>query len=285
MSLLKGTGPTRYRGGFVYFFPHFATAFPTGSTSRIQRQRIEREFLQLSKCECAVLRQVIYMKNLLDAVAAPSTCLNTSYSHDLVGWLNVTNTTTSAWWNTWMVFQVQYYDMPRQPGARIESPATLGRKCWAFAYLAQAWPSLRPKLIGALSSAGLNMDPFVTAYDAAVPFTLNICDQVMANCFVNATYDPVARNGTCPDGVGQFFVGFQVSVHVCWSALLLLFVLGCRCRSFTIILLILFLLFLSAVVLRSGRTDSETTQLATSSQFTRKRTCFTVMQSLQSTLL
>eukprot|EP00750_Incisomonas_marina_P032280 INCI9092.1.p1 GENE.INCI9092.1~~INCI9092.1.p1 ORF type:complete len:270 (-),score=30.95 INCI9092.1:84-893(-) len=153
--------------------------------------------------------QVIYMKNLLDAIAAPSTCLNTSYSHDLVGWLNVTNTTTNAWWNTWMVFQVQYYDMPRQPGARIESPATLGRKCWAFAYLAQAWPALRPKLIGALSSAGLDMDPFVEAYDAAVPFTLNICDQVMANCFVNATYDPVARNGTCPDGVGQFFVGFQ----------------------------------------------------------------------------
>ena len=35
------------------------------------------------------------------------------------------------------ICQVQYYDMPRAPGARVESPATLGRKCWAFAFLAQ----------------------------------------------------------------------------------------------------------------------------------------------------
>ena len=210
MSPLKGTGPTRY------LLPReHCTRLLGCAVDRFnqQRQRI-RKSSHVNTSKFVALLQVIYMKNLLDAIAAPSTCLNTSYSHDLVGWLNVTNTTTNAWWNTWMVFQVQYYDMPRQPGARIESPATLGRKCWAFAYLAQAWPALRPKLIGALSSAGLDMDPFVEAYDAAVPFTLNICDQVMANCFVNATYDPVARNGTCPDGVGQFFVGFQVSVHM-----------------------------------------------------------------------
>jgi hypothetical protein len=30
----------------------------------------------------------------------------------------------------------------------------------------------------------------------------------MANCFINASYDP-SRNGTCSDSVGQFFVGFQ----------------------------------------------------------------------------
>ena len=30
-------------------------------------------------------------------------------------------------------------DAPRKPGTRIESPDTLGRKCWAFAYLRQLW--------------------------------------------------------------------------------------------------------------------------------------------------
>lgn len=137
------------------------------------------------------------------------TCLNTTVSKGIVSWLDVTNATTSGWWNTWVIFQVGYYDMPRQAGARIESPATLGRKCWAFAYLAQVWTSLRPALVDAISAAGLSLDRMIGAYDAAVPMTLDLCDKVMANCFVNATYDPQARNGTCPDGVGEFYVGFQ----------------------------------------------------------------------------
>jgi hypothetical protein len=37
-------------------------------------------------------------------------------------------------------------------------------------------------------------------------FALGLCDQVMANCFVNASYNPQARNGTCPASVGQFYV-------------------------------------------------------------------------------
>jgi hypothetical protein len=80
--------------------------------------------------------QATYMSALVDALADPTaTCLNTSLARELVQWLDVTNTTTSSWWNTWLVFQVQYYDMPRVPGARIESAATLGRKCWAFSYV------------------------------------------------------------------------------------------------------------------------------------------------------
>jgi hypothetical protein len=99
--------------------------------------------------------------------------------------------------------------MPRKPGSRIESPATLGRKCWAFAYLAQIWPQLKPKIATALPGTGLNLDGFVKAYDSAVPLTMGLCEQVMANCFVNASYDPGKRNGTCAGAVGEFYVGFQ----------------------------------------------------------------------------
>jgi hypothetical protein len=49
--------------------------------------------------------QAIYMNNLLAALVAPTTCLNTSVAKDVVTWLDVTNTTT-PWWNTWVIFQV-----------------------------------------------------------------------------------------------------------------------------------------------------------------------------------
>ena len=55
----------------------------------------------------------------------------------------------------------------------------------------------------------MELQSFISAYDDAVPMTMALCERVMANCFVNASYDPALRNGTCPDGVGQFFVGFQ----------------------------------------------------------------------------
>lgn len=38
---------------------------------------------------------------------------------------------------------------------------------------------------------------------------MNLCDKVMANCFVNASYNPAKRNGTCTGLVGEFYVGFQ----------------------------------------------------------------------------
>ena len=75
--------------------------------------------------------------------------------------------------------------MPRPPGARIESPATLGRKCWAFAYLAQIWPPLRGSLVARTKEAGLDLSAFVKAFDLAIPSTMQLCPQVMANCFVN----------------------------------------------------------------------------------------------------
>ena len=78
--------------------------------------------------------QAVYMRDLLAAVVAPDTCLNTSQAEETIAFLNVVDPAKSGWWSTWVQFQVQYYDMPRKPGDRIESPATLGRKCWAFAY-------------------------------------------------------------------------------------------------------------------------------------------------------
>jgi hypothetical protein len=97
--------------------------------------------------------------------------------------------------------------MPRLPGTRIESPDTLGRKCWAFAYLRQEWNPL--ELTKSLSHAGLNMSAFITAYEASIPLTMGLCEKVMANCFVNASYDP-SRNGTCPSKIHDFhYLGFD----------------------------------------------------------------------------
>ena len=122
--------------------------------------------------------QAVYMEDFLDALVSEDTCLNTSTARDLVSWLDDTQSDSSqtgnfAW--TWQVFQVQYYDMPRKPGTRIESPDTLGRKCWAFAYLAQIWPRLKPLLNQAMSNAGHSLEKFTIAYDNAIPLTMNLC--------------------------------------------------------------------------------------------------------------
>ena len=164
--------------------------------------------------------QVTYMHDILAALVAPQTCLNTSYAQDFVAWFSVADTGSSYWWYTWLVFQVQYYDMPRLPGTRIESPATLGRKCWAFSYLKDIWdgaayggaePALRPALQGVMGAAGYGdeVSSYIEAYDGAVPLTMNLCWEVMANCFVNASYDPAARNGTCPHELQEFKFGFE----------------------------------------------------------------------------
>jgi len=100
--------------------------------------------------------------------------------------------------------------MPRKPGERIESPATLGRKCWAFAYLAQQWgSSLGYALQRIAASGGLHLSNFLDAFEHALNKTLPLCNQVLANCFVNSTYDPLARNGTCPNLAAQFYVGYS----------------------------------------------------------------------------
>lgn len=151
--------------------------------------------------------QAVYMQDLLQAVVAPDTCLNTPQAKETIAFLNIVDPTKSGWWSTWVQFQVQYYDMPRKPGARIESPATLGRKCWAFAYLRQVWGPLKPVLEVATTTHGLSLRPFITAWDSAVALTMPLCHRTMANCFVNKSYD-VARNGTCPEAIAQFLVGF-----------------------------------------------------------------------------
>ena len=156
--------------------------------------------------------QAVYMNDVLLALAAPTTCLNTATALDTVTWVNASQadaTVAGAFMNTWVVFQAQYYDMPRQPGDRIESPDTLGRKCWAFAYLAQTWASQAAALADALRAAGLSAAAYVNAAAAAIPQTLELCEEVMANCFVNATYDP-RRNGTCAGDIFSFrYLGFE----------------------------------------------------------------------------
>jgi hypothetical protein len=155
--------------------------------------------------------QAVYMKNILAAVVDPATCLNSTVATGIIEWLNTFSTDPefSMWWWNWYIFQPQYYDMPRKQGARIESPATLGRKCWAFAYLNQIWMELRPQLIDTMDRTNINITSYVAAYDEAAPMSIKLCQQVMANCFANATYNPEIRNGTCPEAIGEFFVGFS----------------------------------------------------------------------------
>lgn len=156
--------------------------------------------------------QAVYLNELLLALAAPTTCLSTPVARATVAWLNTSQADpaiSGAFMNTWVVFQAQYYDMPRAPGARIEAPDTLGRKCWAFAYLAQTWANEASPLALALSAAGLSAAAYADAAAAAIPQTMELCEEVMANCFVNATYDP-SRNGTCPVDIFAFrYLGFD----------------------------------------------------------------------------
>lgn len=93
-------------------------------------------------------------------------------------------------------------DQPRKPGNRLESPATLGRKCWAFAYLAQLWDP--GALRNATKAAGLNTTAFSKAYTDAIPFTMALCRKVLGSCFVNATPTPA----TCPGQSLEFEAGF-----------------------------------------------------------------------------
>ncbi len=153
--------------------------------------------------------QAVYMQNLFDALANPSTCVNTSYAADTVNWLNTvmsdaTILGTFQW--TYAVFQPQYYDMPRKPGARIESPWTLGLKCWAMAFLQQYW---NPEPLNQnLQSANLTLANFTGYYLAEMPKSITLCYEVKNNCFVNASYDP-KRAGTCPLAVDEFKLGFD----------------------------------------------------------------------------
>lgn len=154
--------------------------------------------------------QAVYMKELLDLILDPSTCLDTAYANDTAEWLageiSDPDVSGSYMW-TYLVFQVQYYDMPREEGTRIESPGTLGRKCWAMAYNQQIWD---PKsLEKTLTSNGLNPNTdFIDLWNEAIPLTMNLCYEVEENCFQNKSYDP-STNGTCPVYIEEFHAGFE----------------------------------------------------------------------------
>jgi hypothetical protein len=152
--------------------------------------------------------QAVYMCDLLAAMVAPTTCLNTTEAKTTVDMLAIVEPGKSPWWSTWVQFQVQYFDMPRKPHDRIESPATLGRKCWAFGYLRQTWvDGLRDALEKSMTVHDLDLNQFSAAWDKAVALTMPLCNRVMANCFLNLSYS-VTRNGTCSQQIEQFVVGF-----------------------------------------------------------------------------
>jgi hypothetical protein len=158
--------------------------------------------------------QSVYMQAVLGAlVAAPLGCLDTPAAAAVRAWLEASQSSAAvsgSFANTWQVFQVQYYDMPRAAGERIEAPDTLGRKCWAFAYLQQIASPILTVLQSALASAGLpQLTAFVGNWSVSTGSTLALCDEVIANCFLNTTYQPSVHNGTCPGDVVLFGLGFQ----------------------------------------------------------------------------
>lgn len=152
--------------------------------------------------------QVVCVTNLLNAMATPTTCLNTTYARDTVAWFNkdqANATLSGSIMNTWMVFQRQYFNMPRAPGQRIESADTLGRKCWAFTWLRDELKMA--SLERALAASRLDMNPFLSAYRNGTSYMMHRCEMVIANCFQNSSFTP-SRNGTCPPQVGLFNLGF-----------------------------------------------------------------------------
>ena len=154
--------------------------------------------------------QVVYFYDILDTLADNQTCVNTSYAADTARWINLVQSNLSlggTLLEKWAApgGQPNYYEMPRHPGERIESPWTLGMKCWAFAYLAQMWKPA--PLLAHLKEANLSIPIFVEKYEKAIPYSMTLCREVMANCFVNASYDP-RRNGTCPLSILDFEGGF-----------------------------------------------------------------------------
>ena len=106
---------------------------------------------------------------------------------------------------TWDVFQVQYYDQPRKTGDRIETPATLGRKCWAFAYLSSVWNPLA--LEKALTPANLTAMQFIMAYSKSIQPTMQLCVDVKDACFANCTRPCPKKH--CPTDVLEFKAGFE----------------------------------------------------------------------------
>ena len=164
--------------------------------------------------------QCVYFYNVIAALTAtPAACLGTDTVRDTAAWLATSQANMSlggSLLETWTGFQFTYYLMPRHPGDRIEAPWTLGMKCWAFAYLDQHWnASARQALSTRLAAdGGSPLNVFLTNYAAATVQSTTLCEEVMANCFVNASYNP-ARNGTCPTKVLEFRAGFfwQNTLH------------------------------------------------------------------------
>jgi hypothetical protein len=65
--------------------------------------------------------QAVYMQELLDLLVNTNTCLDTAYAAETANWLDGEisdpEMSGSYMW-TYLVFQVQYYDMPRNEGDR-----------------------------------------------------------------------------------------------------------------------------------------------------------------------
>ena len=76
-----------------------------------------------------------------------------------------------------------------------------------FSYIKQFWnPTLLNK---AVASVGMNITTFGKATENAIPFTMDLCEKVMANCFKNTTYTPT-RKGSCPGKIALFhYLGFD----------------------------------------------------------------------------
>ncbi len=155
--------------------------------------------------------QATYLTQVPRALVAAgaASCLTTPAAAGVAAWLDGPASNASlpgSPLQTWVGFQASYFVTPRPPGSRLESPGTLGRKCWAFAWLAATWDG-GAALRAALGPAGLSAETFIAAYDAALPATVPLCDAQLANCFVNQTVSP-SRNGTCPLDVVAFHLGF-----------------------------------------------------------------------------
>lgn len=148
-----------------------------------------------------------YFANVLQTLASlPAGCRATPTVLQALSWLNVNagSDTCSVNWS-WASFQFQYYILPRpSPSERVESPFTLGEKCFAFSLLADTFAMTR----SALQKFGKILAPALNMFAANIPIGATLCNEDCWACWKNQTRN-FALNGTCPMSVIEFKAGFE----------------------------------------------------------------------------
>ena len=140
---------------------------------------------------------VLYMGGVVEALTSvPDDCDTKGYVHWLNYWM-ANSSVAGTWANELLVFQPGYFAMPIHR-IRVETPWTLGLKCWAMSYLEERLVPLMSEMAVHMKGAFTGAHSFVNVTTRAAAGGVQQCHMVKANCFHNSTYQPAKHNNTCP---------------------------------------------------------------------------------------